>query len=152
MKFLTIPNILRLLLPMILGFIFNLFPNCIIKKSSGSSVKFRPPSFVFGIIWPILYICLGLAWIYTIHTNTYNINPIIKDIIFILINVSLNSWILNYACLSKKVWGIYSLFLSILIIIIALHISPLISRLLLTPLLTWIILATTLNISEVQKL
>lgn len=152
LKLLTIPNIIRLILPMILGFSFSFVPKCRITKSSGVKVNFRPPSYVFGIVWPILYTLLGLAWIFTIKMNTYGINSYIKDFVFILINVALNSWIVTYSCLSNKIWGIYSLFISIMIIIIALHISPMISRILLTPLLTWIIVATFLNILEVEKL
>ena len=56
-------NILRLLFAMILGFGINLIPKCKISRNSGNIVKFRPPSFVFGIVWPILYILLGLSWI-----------------------------------------------------------------------------------------
>ena len=52
-------NIIRLLYPMIIGYIISY--QCKMNKSDGSIAKFRPPPIVFGIVWPILYILIGLT-------------------------------------------------------------------------------------------
>ena len=148
--YITIPNMIRLILPGLVGYSFQLIPKCVIKKDSGSFVSFRPPAYVFGVVWTILYLFLGLAWIVTYHNND-NMNNLLKDLVYLLLTITLSSWIIFYACLSNKVWGIYSLFATICIIIITYIISPKISQLLLAPLLTWILLATFLNIFEVEN-
>ena len=56
-------NIEKILLftPLILGYLTSFF--CKIGKNSGENVKFRPKPWVFGIAWPILYLCLGYSWV-----------------------------------------------------------------------------------------
>ena len=56
-------DLLRLFYPMVAGYGVSKF--CKMGKS-GVNIKFRPPPYVFGIVWPILYILLGLSWI---HSN-----------------------------------------------------------------------------------
>ena len=139
-------NILRLLFAMILGFGINLIPKCKISRNSGNIVKFRPPSFVFGIVWPILYILLGLSWILA----SKKINRIYVDIIFALLSVSLMLWTVVYSCLSNKKGGVYVLLLNILVLTIIIMLVPLKSQLMLVPLLIWLLFALLLNIFEVQ--
>lgn len=142
-------NYVRLLFAMFLAYLINIIPNCKIKSSSGSTVKFRPKPQVFGIIWPILYICFGFSWIIALKKAK---RKILTDILYILASIILASWIIVYSCMSNKIGGLYILFLNILSIIILILISkPKISKILLAPLLVWILFATFLNYSEVQK-
>ena len=139
-------NIIRLLFCMILGFCISFFPQCKIAKSSGQSVKFRPPPQVFGIVWPILYTLFGISWILArLKTNDYR-----YDILFVVLSVSLSSWIVIYSCLSNKLGGIYSILITLLLLLITIILVPKISKILLIPLLTWIMFALLLNIFEVQ--
>ena len=139
-------NILRLLFAMILGFGINMIPRCKITPKAGQTVKFRPPSYVFGIIWPILYTLFGLSWIFAKQKmKTRQV-----DILFALQAVLLTSWIVVYSCLSNKKGGIYVLLLNILVLMIIIMLVPLRSQLMLVPLLVWILFALLLNIFEVQ--
>lgn len=139
-------NILRLLFAMVLGFGINMIPKCKITPKAGQTVKFRPPSYIFGIIWPILYILFGLSWIFA--------KQIMKtrqvDILFALQAILLTLWIVVYSCLSNKKGGIYVLLLNILVLMIIIMLVPLKSQLMLVPLFVWILFALLLNIFEVQ--
>lgn len=35
---------------------------CPMRKNDGKTIPFRPPAWVFGFIWPVLYITFGAAW------------------------------------------------------------------------------------------
>ena len=48
--------------PAILGFATSGF--CRIGKSAGSAVPFRPPAWVFGFAWVILYTLFGFSWFF----------------------------------------------------------------------------------------
>jgi translocator protein len=148
----NINNICRLIVPLILGFSFNFIPHCKMSSDSGSVVKFRPPGVVFGIVWPILYILFGLSWVYTYKNIAISNGKILTDIFYGIITVLLTSWIIVYSCFNNKIGAVYVLFLCIAFTILAMNISPLEARLMLTPLLTWIILASLLNTFEVQNM
>lgn len=139
-------NILRLLFAMILGFGINMVPRCKISSKAGQTVKFRPPSYIFSIVWPTLYILFGLSWIFAKQKmKTRQV-----DILFGLQAILLTSWIVVYSCLSNKKGGIYVLLLNILVLTIIIMLVPLKSQLMLVPLLVWILFALFLNIFEVQ--
>ena len=36
---------------------------CPVQSSAGVDNPARPPAWVFGVVWPVLYILIGLAWI-----------------------------------------------------------------------------------------
>ena len=52
-----------LLFPLVSGYLTTFF--CPMQKNTGSKVKFRPPAYIFKIVWPILYLLIGLAWVYS---------------------------------------------------------------------------------------
>ena len=141
----TPQNILRFLFAMILGFGINLVPRCRIKDA-GNIVKFRPPGYVFSIVWPILYALFGLSWI----TSHKMIRKPYIDILFGLQAIMLTMWIVVYQCMSDKKGGIYVLLLNILLLTMIIIISVKKSQLMLVPLLVWLIFALLLNIFEVQ--
>ena len=135
---------MRLFFAMVLGYIVSM--NCKMDKNSGSNVKFRPPSYLFGIIWPILYILLGLSWV-----NSYKGKKRI-DLLFVLLSLLLAAWIIVYSCMKDKKNAIFILLLILLSIVLLMILIPLKSKLYLAPLLVWVLFATFLNITEVQNL
>ena len=142
-------NIVRLILPMSLGYLTS--HSCWKRASSkraGSSVSFRPPGYIFGIVWPILYLLLGLSWVIAAKTKKSNV---IIEPCYISISILLASWIFVYGCKNRKVWGVYSIVLSIGAVIMAMNLVGVESRVLLVPLLTWLLLALLLNVFEVSK-
>ena len=54
---------LRLATPLTIGLIVGSI--CRIKPDSGASIPARPPGYLFGIIWFIIYILLGVSWAMT---------------------------------------------------------------------------------------
>tara|TARA_Y100000996_G_scaffold4400_1_gene4064 strand:- start:2837 stop:3277 length:441 start_codon:yes stop_codon:yes gene_type:complete len=144
LKVLNSPNdSLRLFFAMILGYIVSM--NCKMGKGSGNNVKFRPPSYLFGIVWPILYILLGISWI-----NSYKGNKNI-DLLFIILSLLLAIWIIVYSCMKDKKNAIFILLLILLSIVSLMILIPQKSKLYLAPLLVWILFATFLNTTEVQN-
>lgn len=125
----------------------NAIPQCKMNKNAGSVVKFRPPSYMFGIVWTILYILFGISWIITISKNK---NKLLIDLLYSLVTILLTLWIVVYSCLKNKKGGVYVLFGTICSVILCMNISPLQSRMMLSLLLTWLLLASLLNTFEVQ--
>ena len=144
-------TILKLFTPMALGFMSNRI--CWSKdggKSAGASVKFRPPPYVFGIVWPILYLMLGLSWILATADKKNKTQSNIVESFYLLIVFLLSFWIYVYGCNKNKVGGVYVITLTIGAIILAMNVVRVESRVLLTPLLTWLLIALLLNVAEVQ--
>tara|TARA_R110002074_G_scaffold122387_1_gene257045 strand:+ start:994 stop:1449 length:456 start_codon:yes stop_codon:yes gene_type:complete len=137
-----------ILIPTVVGFTTSMF--CNVGKEAGESVKFRPPSYVFGIAWTILYICLGLSWFFS-NKDGKDANKLLINIMFSLVILALTMWLVVYACGKNKLGGIYVLLLSVLMTLGAYTVAPTtLSKLLICPLLIWLMFATLLNIFEVQ--
>lgn len=138
-------DVILFLLPIISGFVMSAI--CPVSSSSGESVSFRPPSWVFGVVWFILYILLGLSWVIARHQD----NGIVADVYYSLLTVSLILWIIVYSCLNQKKNAIYVFSLSFICILSALCLGNLTSKLMLIPLLVWLIYAFSLNAFEVSS-
>ena len=126
----------RLWLPILSGYIMVYL--CKFKKEN-IVIPQRPPSIVFKLIWPILYILLGISW------NT--VEPLgINDIMHSLCNILLILWLFVYNCRNKKKYGIYilSIIIGVVVAIISIHPNVL-HKLYLVPLLSWLLVAYQLN-------
>ncbi|MCI5970486.1 MAG: tryptophan-rich sensory protein [Oscillospiraceae bacterium] len=120
------------------------FYNSLIKPS------FAPPSYVFGIVWTILYILIGIASFLVVKGGIENsgVTEAFKAYIFNLVMLFL--WPLVF-------FNLNNLWLSLLIIIIALFTAVSVffkfysinkaAGYLYLPLVLWILFATVLNIS-----
>ena len=137
-------NNLKLFSPIITGYIFSMF--CKTLPNEGVQLIQRPPSWVFGVVWPILYILLGYSWC------IIPIDIIEVDYIYTLCIILLNFWIYIYNCKQLKIYGIYIIActISLLICLMNLHNHKL-SKILLTPLLAWLLIAFLLNWNIVEK-
>ena len=135
---------LPIIIPSFLGYSKSIF--CKVQNTSGIIVNFRPPPVVFSIVWPILYIMLGFSWYYARKLD------FLADIFYTLLNILLCLWIFVYSCKSNKKLGIYILVLSFMLSLMCYTIGNNLSKLLLVPLISWLIFATLLNIFEVQEL
>jgi benzodiazapine receptor len=60
-------------------------------KSSGQGVPFRPPGWVFGVVWPILYATTGYAWYLSK-----------QDVLFTAITALCCLWLIAYSCTKNK--------------------------------------------------
>ena len=148
-KYITFQNAFRLFFAGIIGNVMNFIPQCRIKSSNaGNIVKFRPPGYIFGIVWPILYLLFGISWIIAFSKK----KKVYIDILYALQAVFLIGWIVVYSCLSDKINGIYVLLLNLLTVIMLMLMVNKISKMLLAPLAVWLLFALLLNIFEVQLL
>lgn len=127
----------RLWAPIVSGYIISTM--CPITQGEGALLAQRPPAYVFGIVWPVLYILLGISWIHARGNNE-------SDIMHGVLTIFLCLWIIMFSCFHKKKYGLY-----ILSCIIALTVSCMClqqhrwSKVALTPLLAWTSLAHHLN-------
>lgn len=130
---------------MFIGYLVSL--KCRMNNRSGSSVKFKPPSYIFGIVWPILYLLIGSSWIQA--TDTISLRDS-TDFLFISLSLLLGLWIIVYACMENKLGSLYVMFFIILNLLFLMIIIPKNSRLLLAPLCVWLAYATLILIADIQ--
>ena len=135
-------DLMRLFYPMVAGFFVSKF--CKMEKS-GVDVKFRPPPFVFGIVWPILYILLGLSWINSNPDKNMNI-----ELMFFTLSSLLAYWIVVYACQKNKKNAVFVMLAIVLNIALLMVQIPKKSQLYLVPLAVWIFFAMLLSTTELQ--
>ena len=130
---------------MFIGYLVSL--KCKMNNRSGSSVRFRPPSYIFGIVWPILYLLIGYSWVES--TDTIAENKI--DILYISLSLLLGLWIIVYACLENKVGSLFLMFIIFLNLLFLMILVPEKSKLLLAPLCVWLLYATFLLTTDIQN-
>lgn len=136
-----------LVIPLILGYLTSyFFP---IDKKSGEKVNAKPPSWVFVILWPILYLLIGYTW-YKLR-NDFKDKKYTEDFLFIIFNICLCLWIILYR-LNKK-YGLYILLVcyGISLFIVLYNIQNKVS-LFLVPVSVWLLFATLLNFQEVNTI
>ena len=127
---------LIILIPLILNYLTAFF--CSPGKNTGKSVKFRPNGIYFALIWPILYILLGLAWY----------NSLSVSLFYIILTSLLCLWLIVYSCIKNKQISIYILFLILMLLLFCYTNSTKISQNLLIPLIVWCLFATLLSLFE----
>lgn len=132
-------NTFIILLPMILAYITSMF--CRPTRNAGSIVKFRPPGWVFTLVWPILYLMIGVAW-----SRSMEYTPL-----FILLQILLNGWLITYGCLKNDVYSFYILYLSILSVLHIIVSVKSSNKYLLVPLFVWLNFAALISSHEIQS-
>ena len=137
-----------LFIPMISGYISGFV--CGPGKNAGYKIPARPPSYVFGIIWPILYLSIGYSW----YLTRKKAPKMLTDILFSVNTLISAAWLILFGCLNTKRIALYDLIAliasTLILIIYSLKYSTLASCLL-TPYLAWLIFAQKLNYSIVNK-
>ena len=142
-------NVFFILLPSITGYIASF--TCSVGKDAGSKITARPPPWVFAVVWPILYLLLGIVWLLLRHNN----NKQTIDILMIINLLLLVCWIVVYGCMNNKRNALYILLavLSVGLMIFGYSWSHnKIAGILVTPFIAWIIFATMLNYTEVNQI
>lgn len=111
--------------------------SCPNLESSGANVPFRPPGWVFGVVWPILYVTTGYAWYLSK-----------KDFLFSMIVNLCCLWLFAYSCYREK--GTAAAIITAAAIATWYTVTRLDakSRKFLTPLAVWLTFATYLNLYE----
>ena len=144
-KIISLREVPYLVLPLLLGYLASSF--CLVGKSSGSILKFRPPPYVFRVIWPILFLAVGYSFVLTIRDNKCKSHLIP----FISLSILLALWIIVYGCMKDKRSAVWIILLSILAGIHCVLVSPPgLAQHLMCPLIVWLLFALLMNALEVQ--
>lgn len=112
--------------------------------------KFSPPGYVFGIVWPILYILMSISS-YRVYMKLKTENKSSSAILLYIIQLGINFlWPIIFFMF--KLYGVSWIILLILIIILSIVIVKFfkidkLAGILLVPYLIWCIYALYLNIS-----
>ena len=136
---------ITILIPSLLGYGTAMF--CKINKNSGSNVSITPPPIVFSIVWSVLYIMLGFSWYFSRQNEKE-----LSDLFYGFLIIFLSLWIIIYSCKQNKKLAVYVLLLSFTFSLLSYTVGNLESKLLIVPLIGWLLFATLLNILEVQLL
>lgn len=122
---------------------------CKVNKDSGKIVKFRPTPIVFSIVWPILYLLLGISWFLARKQP----NSILVDAMYLSLNLILCLWLYVYSCRKDKKNAIYVIVLSIIFAMFCYTLcEDVLGKLAIVPLIGWLYLATLINIFEVETI
>jgi tryptophan-rich sensory protein len=122
------------------------FKKCVIQTPKDI---LAPPSQYFGIIWFILFSLLGITW-GNVLNNEYAIKnkQYLLFLSYFMLVVVLGFWTLVYACNNNKKIGFYLIMLSFGITLICYTLSEEFDKILLVPLMTWLLSAAFLNVVE----
>ena len=105
-----------------------------VSKQSGKQVWFRPPPYVFAIVWPILLLLIGYSWYLSPKLVVY----------YAGLTLLLSSWTIvwNYSKIYAFINILITLFLTAWLIV---KHYPQKSSILLIPLFLWLSFASLLN-------
>lgn len=129
-------NYLYLLLPILSVYsIGSFYP---IEQDDGKDVKYRPPGWVFGVVWPILLLLIGRSWTLAPELTKY----------YIILTTLLASWSMFYT--NNRTYAFLNILASIgITIYLILSKFKKLSAKLLMPLLGWLIFASYLSYNSI---
>jgi translocator protein len=143
---------LLLFTPLISGYTANMFCSVGGKNSigdSGSKKMWSPPGIVFRIVWPCLYLSLGIVWVLMRRKHQFS-----TDLLLSMTTLCLLAWIVVYGCIGEIE---ASLYINLIVLVLALvlfgytwKVSTALG-ILVTPYLAWIIFANILNYMKVLE-
>jgi len=129
-------NYLYLLLPMFSVYLVGVFYP--IGKEAGKDIPFRPPSWVFGLVWPILLILIGYSW--TLRPGLTNY--------YLILTILIATWSIFYA--NNRTLAFFNILATIgITIYLILHKFKKKSSYLLIPLLAWLSFASYLAYNSI---
>lgn len=122
---------LLIFIPLIFVYIIGNFYS--VKDYSSKNIPFKPPDYIFGIVWPILLLLIGYSWF--LNNKEY--------IYFIILTFLLGIWIIIYNF--SKVYAFINIIITIIfsLFITIKKIKKL--PILLLPLIIWLFFASYLN-------
>tara|TARA_B100000780_G_scaffold31773_1_gene20112 strand:+ start:1173 stop:1565 length:393 start_codon:yes stop_codon:yes gene_type:complete len=129
-------NYLYLLLPILSVYSVGTFYP--IEKDAGKEVAYRPPGWVFGVVWPVLLLLIGKSWTLAPDLSKY----------YIILTTLLASWSMFYA--NNRSLAFLNILTSIAITIyLILSKFKKKSSNLLIPLLAWLSFASYLSYNSI---
>jgi len=135
-------EIIFFLLPSVTG--YGVAQLCLTTENTGECVDWRPPGYVFGIAWAILYILLGISFIAASRNNFSSVG------LYLTLIATLSAWVFVYSCQSNKMGGIYVILAAIALAIGCFATGNFLSATTIAPLIAWLLFALALNIADVR--
>jgi tryptophan-rich sensory protein len=112
------------------------------KMPSSADIPFRPPAWTFAVVWPILYVLLGVAWFRTAVCLGF---MTIGSASYLLTTLLLGLWLVVYSCMRQTKNAVFVLLASVLSVAFNIALSGPGERLMLLPLIVWLCFATLMN-------
>ena len=147
---LNIYSKLRIFIPILIGFSCKAIMSRLCRdddltaKSNAKKLKIVPPSFVFSLVWIILYLTIGYTW-YKEHNNKY------VDLIFGINTILSALWLVLFSCEKSLKYSLYTILGIIATSLMMIQVSTnLISKLGLCLYSTWLIFAMIMNAKLVE--
>jgi tryptophan-rich sensory protein len=106
-------------------------------RVSGNYPSFTPPGWVFGVVWPVLYLLLGLSW----QRNARD--PALSSL-YALVVALLTAWAPVSYCASRPDAGIWIMVVAALVAGYCMVLGSTTDRLMVLPLVAWLAFATVL--------
>ncbi len=129
-------NYLYLLLPMFSVYLVGVFYP--VGKETGKDIPFRPPGWVFGVVWPILLLLIGYSWTLRPGLSKY----------YLILTILLATWSIFYA--NNRTLAFFNILATIgITIYLILHKFKKKSSYLLIPLLAWLSFASYLAYNSI---
>ncbi len=126
-------------------------------NDAGNNVSFRPPGYVFAIVWPILLVLIGTSWLKINNRNNKlsfleKLNKVYINKFYFFIVILLSSWSMLYSF--SRVYGliviVFTIIASIFTIYYNYNNNYKYSAYLLIPLVLWLLFASLLNIASIS--
>jgi translocator protein len=142
--------IASILIPLFVGFVGSIATTANIPTwyASLSKPSWAPPNWLFGPVWTILYILMGLALYFVWREGLYRRDVRFAILIFgvqLVLNLLWSIVFFSYHSLIGSLFLIMLLWLAILANIIAFYVISRIAGLLLVPYIVWVSIASYLN-------
>ncbi len=135
---------ITIFIPLILSLIVTIFTsNSSEFYSELTKPLFAPPGYLFGIIWPILYILMGLSYYLYRKDNP----PLLLYYIQLFINLTWTIIFFNYKLICFSAIWLLVLVLINLFILVKYYFNNKISFYLYIPYILWILFALYLNVN-----
>jgi len=116
-----------------------------VTNAIGSNVPFRPPGYVFAIVWPILLILLGISW-FIVRAGGKLVN-----IMYTVLVILLGIWFILYD--NNKYLGLADIIISLLLTLYLFFYNykkfNKYSYITVVPLIIWLGFASVLNVAAI---
>lgn len=117
------------------------------KMPKSDDIPFRPPAWVFGVVWPILYALLGIAWFRT--AVAFGVLSV-PSASYLATSLMLALWLVVYSCWRQVKNAVFVLLAAVLCVAFNLALSTKTETLMVIPLLVWVSFATLMNSAQVE--
>jgi tryptophan-rich sensory protein len=137
-------------------------------NTAGITNPARPPKELFGIVWSILFVLLGVAW--SLNVSFYSSAPVNAENATMVYDLSMSPgdaqimshvfystlvfllFIWPFVWTSSHSWALADLMASMVLTLLCMTVSPRIATVCLIPLHVWLLYAMMLNYTEIAPM